>query len=291
MERECVIALDVGGTSVKSALLEGPGRVRGELANTPIDSHAAADTIWSTLAEIIRRHAAEVGTAALAGVGIGFPGPFDYEAGISHIRGVEKYEAIFGLNVRDALRARLGFGDLPLLFRNDAEAAIVGEARYGSGRAYQRLIGVTLGTGMGSAFVVEGVPVKQGPGVPEGQGWLFPQLFGGERADDVFSTRGLAARLMRAGLATGRASEAAETARQGDPAARCAFEQFGADLGAFLSPFASTFGAHAVLALGGIANAFDLFGPAMAAASPVPVRPGELGVKAGLLGVGDLLYR
>jgi glucokinase len=285
-----VIALDVGGTSVKSALLEAGGRVRGEPVTTPINSQAEADVIWNTLAEIVRRHAAELGTASLAGVGCGFPGPFDYAAGISYIRGVAKYDAIYGLNVRAALSARLWLGAAPLLFRNDAEAAIVGEARYGSGRRHQRLIGLTLGTGLGSAFVSEGMPVTQGPGVPQNQGWLYPELFSGEQADDVFSARGLAARLQRVGLPPS-ASAAAVLARQGDAAARQTFETFGADLGAFLDPFARAFGAQAILVLGGLANAFDLFGPAMAAALPIAVLPGELGAKAGLVGVGDLFYR
>jgi glucokinase len=290
MKRDCVIALDVGGTFVKSALLEGPGRLRDELVTTSIDSRAEAETIWNSLSGIVRRHAAQIDVAKLAGVGIGFPGPFDYEAGISHIRGVDKYEAVYGLNVREALRARLGSRDMPLLFRNDAEAAIMGESRYGSGRPYGRLIGVTLGTGLGSAFMVDGVRATHGTGVPENQGWLYPVLFKGERADDVFSARGLAVRLKRAGLATARPKEAAELARGGDLAARETFVAFGADLGAFLSPFARGFRAQAILALGGIANAFDLFGPGMQAASPVPVRSGELGAKAGLVGVGDLFY-
>jgi glucokinase len=290
MKRDCVIALDVGGTSVKSALLEGAGRVRGDLVVSPIDSRAEAQTIWLTLSEIVRGHVAQIDVAKLAGVGVGFPGPFDYEAGISYIRGVQKYEAIFGLNVRDALRARLATGDIPLLFRNDAEAAIVGEARYGTGRPYRRLIGVTLGTGLGSAFMADGARVTRGPGIPEGEGWLFPVLFAGERADDVFSARGLTARLKRAGFTAGSVKAAAETARGGDVATRDVFERFGAELGAFLGPFARGFRAQAILALGGIANAFDLFGPGMQAALPVPVRSGELGAKAGLVGVGDLFY-
>ena len=83
---------------------------------------------------------------------------------------------------------------LPIFFRNDAEAAILGEARYGAGTRYQRLIGVTLGTGMGSAFVVDGVKVTQGPGVTR-DGWLYHVPYHARPADDVFSTRGLLTRL------------------------------------------------------------------------------------------------
>ena len=112
------------------------------------------------------------------------------------IEGVEKYGAIHGVDIRADLQARLHLRDLPILFRNDAEAAVVGEARYGAGRDYRRLIGVTLGTGCGSAFLEDGLPVTKGPGVPP-NGWLYPVLFRGIRADDLFSRRGLEARLDR----------------------------------------------------------------------------------------------
>ena len=160
-----VIALDVGGTSVKSALVAQGGYVIGEPAITPINSSGEAESILSTFAQIIRTHLRESHSSHLIGVALGFPGPFDYTAGICLIEGVEKYGAIYGVNMRAALRARLDLGDLPILFRNDAEAAVVGEARYGAGRDYRRLIGVTLGTGCGSAFMIDGVPVTSGQGV------------------------------------------------------------------------------------------------------------------------------
>jgi glucokinase len=190
--------------------------------------------------------------------------------------------------MRDALRSRLDLGDLPILFRNDAEAAVVGEARYGAGRDYRRLIGVTLGTGCGSAFVVDGVPVTSGPGVPP-NGWLYPALFHGLRADDLFSRRGLEARLRAAGGAQRSVKDAAAAARAGDAGARQVFEEFGADLGIFLNSFVVTFAAEAVLVLGRIAGAIDLFGPPLREALSVPALPGKRGADAALLGAADLL--
>jgi predicted NBD/HSP70 family sugar kinase len=283
-----VIALDVGGTSVKSALVAPGGHVIGEPAITPIDSSGEADSILGTFAQIVSIHLGQAQTSNVIGVAFGFPGPFDYAAGICLIEGVEKYGAIYGVDMRDALRARLDLEDLPILFRNDAEAAVVGEARYGAGRDYRRLIGVTLGTGCGSAFLVDGLPVTSGPGVPP-NGWLYPVLFRGLRADDVFSRRGLEARLRSAGVAETDVTKAAATARAGDPAARQVFEAFGADLGTFLNSFAVAFAAEAVLVLGRIAGAMDLFGPALRQALTIPALPGERGPDAALLGAADLL--
>ena len=283
-----VIALDVGGTSVKSAVIAPGGRVIGEPAITPIDSAGEAEGILETFARIISTHLSQAQNSNVIGLAFGFPGPFDYAAGICLIEGVEKYAAIYRVNMRDALRARLNLGDLPILFRNDAEAAVVGEARYGAGRDYRRLIGVTLGTGCGSAFLVDGLPVISGPGVPP-HGWLYPMLFHGLRADDVFSRRGLEFRLQAAGVTDRNVKIAAVAARAGDAGARQVFEAFGADLGSFLNSHAVAFAAEAVLVLGRIAGAIDLFGPPLRQVLSVPVLPGERGSDAALLGAADLL--
>ena len=283
-----VIALDVGGTSVKSALVGPGGYVIGEPAITPIDSAGEAEGILGTFARIISTHLGQAQTSNVIGVALGFPGPFDYAAGICLIEGVEKYGAIYNVSIRDALRTRLNQGNLPILFRNDAEAAVVGEARYGAGRDYRRLIGVTLGTGCGSAFLVDGLPVTSGPAVPP-NGWLYPVLFNGLRVDDVFSRRGLEFRLRAAGVMECNVKDAAAAARAGVVDARQVFETFGADLGSFLNSHAVAFAAEAVLVLGQIAGAFDLFGPSLCQALSIPALPGERGPDAALLGAADLL--
>jgi len=284
-----VIAIDVGGTSVKSALVAPGGHIIREPAITPIDSAGEADNILGTFARIISTHLGQAQTSDILGLAFGFPGPFDYAAGICLIEGVEKYATIYNVNIRDALRTRLNLGDLPILFRNDAEAAVVGEARYGAGHDYRRLIGVTLGTGCGSAFLVDGLPVTSGQGVPP-NGWLYPVLFHGLRADDVFSRRGLQASLQAAGVRERNIKAAATAARAGDIGARQVFEAFGADLGTFLNSFVVAFAADVVLVLGRIAGAMDLFGPPLRQALSMPALPGERGPEAALLGTADLLY-
>jgi glucokinase len=284
-----VVALDVGGTSVKSALVAPGGSVIGEPAMTPIDSSGEAEGILEIFAQIISTHFGQAQNSNVVGVALGFPGPFDYAAGTCLIEGVEKYGAIHSVNMREALRTRLNLDELPILFRNDAEAAVVGEARYGAGEEYRRLIGVTLGTGCGSAFLVDGLPMTSGPGVPP-NGWLYPMLFHGLRADDVFSRRGLEFRLRAAGVTEHNVKAAAAAARAGDIDARQVFETFGADLGSFLNSHAVAFAAEAVLVLGQIAGAFDLFGLPLRQALSVPALRGERGPDAALLGAADLLF-
>lgn len=284
------IALDVGGTSVKSGLVSAAGRVVGEPVRTRLDSQGPADAILDTFAAIIEQHRAALGNATLCGVGFGFPDPMTYPDGIAWIKGQFKFDALYGMHVGEAIRARLELGDLPILFRNDAEAAIVGEALYGAGQSYRRLIGVTLGTGLGSSFLVDGVRQVDGPGVPaDHDGFLWPLPALGARADDVFSIRGLVARFEAAGQSVDSIKDAAAAARMGDPVSRGVFEQFGNELGQFLKPFAESFGAQAVLTLGGIAGAFDLFGAALQTELGCPVLQSVLGGDAALIGAADLV--
>lgn len=288
---DCVVALDVGGTSVKSALVTENGQLLGQPKTTHIDNQARADIILRSLAEIINSHIQELDTDhhQLLGAALGFPGPFEYEVGSSRIKDVAKFESLYGLNVREGLQPYLILDNLPICFRNDAEAAIVGEALYGAGRPFPRLIGLTLGTGCGSAFLINGQPVTTGAGVPP-NGWLYPISFKGRQADDVFSIRGLMTALQTAGVEVDDVKIAAGLARQSHRAARQVFAQLGHNLGAFLSPWTEAFQADAILFQGGIANAFDLFKHELTAIIPVTVVRGKLEAKAALLGAAALFF-
>ncbi len=78
--------------------------------------------------------------------------------------------------------------DLTMRFLNDATSFAVGEAWLGEGRGFQKVVVVTLGTGFGSAFVEDGVPVVSGDEVPK-EGCLWHLPFKEGIADDYFSTR------------------------------------------------------------------------------------------------------
>jgi glucokinase len=282
------IALDVGGSSVKSGVVRAGGQVSYR-AYAKLDATGPAEAIIAALQAAIERQLRRADRAWLRGIAFGFPGPFDYPSGVCYIpSGQHKYEAIYGLDLRAALRARLGMGDIPIVFRNDAEAAIVGEARYGAGRGYARVLGITLGTGLGAAFLANGVPVRAGDRVPP-NGELYAEPFRGAMSDDTFSSRGLRARLQALDPAAGDVAAAAAAATAGDARLRAGFAAFGADLGAFLEPYVRRFGAEAVLVLGGIARALELFQDSLAAALTVPAVAGALGTDAALLGAAEPL--
>jgi glucokinase len=281
-----IIAMDVGGSSVKSGLVDSDLQISHH-AHTPIDSQGSADEILNTLRDVIQLHLAQAEN--IIGVGFGFPGPFDYNKGIALIKDLEKFESIYEMNVGDELKVRLNQPDLPIRFRNDAEAAIVGEAKYGAGKGYRRIIGITLGTGIGSGFVIDGVRVSSGKGVPNyNDGILNLEPYKGERADDIFSTRGLLARFAAAGLPFAHISDAKAAADNGDVAVRDVFAQFGADLGRFLTPYTNEFEADIILISGGIAGAIAHFQDALMQNLPVPMFAGTLGSDAALIGAAEL---
>lgn len=283
MNNHLVLALDVGGSSVKSALVADGQHIVGTACVHEIESGASVNEILDTFAAILSGHLAKA--KDVTRVAFAFPGPFDYEQGISLIQNQKKYDALYGINVARTLKELLGARALEMRFRNDAEAAILGEALYGAGAPYQRLLGVTLGTGLGSAFLAEGKVITDGESVPP-HGWLYSCMFVDQRADDVFSTRGLLARLRQRGI---QADEITSAMHHVDKHKLIeVFTSFGADLGNFLKPFASNFRADAVLITGGIANAWEHFAPSLMDVLPIPVLRGTLGARAALLGAAAL---
>ncbi len=281
---ECVISLDVGGSSVKSAVVHVADRTDIAVTTTPIDSRGDKHTILVTLKQIIQRHLLKVRQRnwSCSGIGVGFPGPFDYANGVALIRGVEKYEAIYGLNLQDKLQTELDGEVLPVRFQNDAVCALIAEARYGEGKLHERVLGIVLGTGMGSAFVVRGEQVTTGRGIPS-YSYLYAEPFAGAAADDVFSTRGLQARLRRVNEKLS-IPIAAQQARAGDVELLAVFADFGRDLGTFLTPHATKFQADALVLLGGIAHTSDLFTETLRQHLPIPYYKSSLGDKAGVIG-------
>ncbi len=284
----CIIALDVGGSSVKSALVAAADRTNITVTSTPINSRSDRHTILSTLRQTVQKHLLELTqrNALCLGIGVGFPGPCDYASGTVLVKGVEKYEALYGLNLRDELRTELNGHDLPIRFQNDAVCALVAEARYGKGKPCKRLLGIVLGTGTGSAFIVDGKQVVTGQGVPI-SGYLYAEPFAGTTADEMFSTRGLQARLSSVDKSIS-IQNAAQRARSGDKQLSDVFAEFGQDLGLFLTPYATGFQADALIVLGGIAQTGDLFGETLKRHLPVPFYQGSFQDKAGVLGASLL---
>jgi glucokinase len=188
------------------------------------------------------------------------PGPFDYVKGISYIKGVAKYENLYGVNVGEAISANLGLGnDTSIRYINDASAFAVGEAWAGSAKNYERSVSITIGTGFGSAFIADKIPVCDGPQVPR-IGCVYHLPYKEGIADDYFSTRWF---LRQYKEITGReVSGVKELASlpDKDKTVRGLFTEFGEKSARFLAPWLKIFEAEILVIGGNISNAWDLFG-------------------------------
>ena len=202
------------------------------------------------------------------------PGPFDYPRGVSRITGLHKYESIYGMNVKAALRRELNLPqDFPIVMENDANLFALGEAIAGAAKSSKRVIGITLGTGLGSGFVADRKLVHSGPGVPY-DACLNPVPYRNATAEDYISSRGLKqAFASQGGNANLDVRQIAEAARGGDQLATRLFEQLGQMIGEVLSPWLYDFNADTLVIGGSISRAYDLFIESLTQSLQAPAKP------------------
>jgi glucokinase len=256
------IGVDIGGSHITAVAVDMQNHtiINGSRAESTVDNKAEADEILNVWAGVLRKVVNNMPVFRLRGIGFAMPGPFDYVKGICLIRGVPKYEKLYGVNVGKAISSRLGLPpDCRVRFMNDASSFAVGEAWAGKAAGYKKMMAITLGTGFGSAFVDNRIPVVDGDAVPRG-GCVYYLPYGNGIADDYFSTRWFTLRYKElTGKDAEGVKEVAEMAKN-DPEVRDLFNEFGQNLGSFLSPWLMRFGAEILVIGGNISNAYDLFG-------------------------------
>lgn len=237
--RETFVCLDVGGTEIKAASIDGDGRLRGKIRFCPARADENAEVLLEHMAGIIRGHM--LPDMDIGGVRLAFPGPFDYEEGICLLQGLGKYDKLYGINLRRELAGLLKADEGTILFANDASAFALGEMGFGAAKGAARALFICIGTGCGSAFGAEGRLVSSGmSGVPE-KGYLYNMPFLDGCVDDYLSRRGLM-RLTQERLGITLDGKAlALRVRQGDIAAEQCFLVFGERIRDALLPFLDSF--------------------------------------------------
>ena len=255
---DVVGALDIGGSHVTA------GRIRVESATVEPGTQIRVDFPPVEESEVLERileAAAAVATPQLRHLGVAIPGPFDYEAGISRI--THKLHGLYGVNLRRELATALDLGNRgAIAFLNDAEAFVLGEWWAGAARGQARVLGVTLGTGLGSAFLENGDFVRSDARVPAG-GALYKLAFRGAPVEETISARALLAGY--GGDATGMTNveQIAARGRAGEAHARLVFRQLAADLAEFLVPTLEAFTPTCLVVGGSIAQAWELLEPVL----------------------------
>ena len=262
MNKSIAIGADIGGSHISCAAVDlVSGKIlRDTLTERAVNNQAQANEIIAVWAEALSGALAKVPFEKVKGIGFAMPGPFDYVKGICFIRGVAKYENLYGINIIDAISSSLEVPkDFLIRFMNDASAFAVGEAWAGSATMANRSLSITLGTGFGSAFISNRIPIVDGPDVPK-LGCIYHLPYRDGIADDYFSTRGLLGRYKNlTGKELSGVKEVAALAAS-DRIVSDLFTDFGDKLGLFLAPWLKKFKAEIIVIGGNISYAYILFG-------------------------------
>lgn len=256
-----VPVLEIGGTHVTAAQVDlARGLVRADsIRRRTLSPGGSASEFLDTVIAC----GAELHVLAGEHWGVALPGPFDYQRGIAMFEGVGKFEALHGVDVGAALMAGLPGPPGSVTFLNDAEAFLLGEWRFGAVVGNDPCTAITLGTGIGSAFLADGEIRQRGTGVPI-EGRLDLLRVAGQPLEDVVSARAIERDYRRlTGVTPRDIAEIAKEARGGGEVAaavlRSAFEQ----LGAVLRPWLQDFRAKALVVGGSMTGSWDLIGPAL----------------------------
>ena len=147
---ECALAVDLGGTELRSAIVDRGGRIDA-LATTATRAQDGPEAVIEQIAAAVDRLRAAAGERSVLGLGVGAPGPLDPVAGIAI--GPPTLAGWQDVPLAALLRQRLG---IEVRIENDANAAALGEWRFGAGRGTRSLVFVTVSTGLGGGVIADG---------------------------------------------------------------------------------------------------------------------------------------
>lgn len=152
MSNQWIAGVDLGGTTTKIAFITMDGEIVHKW-EIPTDNANEGQNITVNIAESINDKLHELGEKKdkLIGIGMGAPGPVDYETGI--ILNVVNLGWKDNYPLKDSLEAAAG---LPAAIENDANCAALGEMWKGAGSGAKDLVCVTLGTGVGGGVIANG---------------------------------------------------------------------------------------------------------------------------------------
>ncbi|WP_245475288.1 MULTISPECIES: ROK family protein [unclassified Mesorhizobium] len=306
------LAFDLGGTELRGALVERSGEVV-ERVSAPTLAGAGSEAVIGQIIALADRLLKEHPQAKVSGIGMCAPGPLDPKAGI--VIGPPTLAGWHNVPLIDILSRQFG---LPVRLENDANAAALGEWRFGAGRGAGSLVFVTVSTGIGGGVVADGHIYHGRRGLAAEIGHM---TITGE-GDRCFCGNVGCFEAVASGTALGRratrltkpgdgsvlrrlsddgdvsARHVVDAARAGDAAARELVETEAKWLGIGFTNLLHLYSPDLIVMGGGLANGFDLLAPgiratveerAMQAYRDVPIVPAELGDRAGLVGAASLI--
>jgi len=273
------IGVDLGGTNLRIAAIESSGARLETICTDTLVRRGRNQVIGEMCNAIGRLQKKFSSRYEFAGVGVGVPGIIDLETGTvcaaAHLPDWTNYP------VQTEIQQRLG---TPVILENDANCAALGEKWLGAGRDVNGLCMVTLGTGVGGAFIFNGEIWHGMVGMAGEIGHMTvtpdgPSCGCGNRGClEQFASATAIRRMAGEVAAAGKALELAHAinanpefsakmifqyALQGDAAAQQIFETVGWALGVVLSSLVDALNLPMYLIGGGVASAWQVFSPAL----------------------------
>lgn len=152
-----LLALDFGGTKLSAATLNDGESTWRDLHRTfsPPDADATYDvrTMLSMARDLLQSQRPDA-------IGVSFGGPVNHERGVvrlsHHVSGWE--DTPLAQRLQDAF-------DAPVAIDNDANVAALGEQRFGAARGFKHLLYVTVSTGVGGGWILNGQPWRGAEGM------------------------------------------------------------------------------------------------------------------------------
>jgi glucokinase len=245
-------AIDIGGTRTKLAIVTEDGSIVRRTTIQTSDGgepRALIDGIVSGLKRMLND------AHAVAGIGVSVAGFLDRD----HSAMIENANlpALCGFALRRALEERLGYA---CVLEVDSNAAVLAEYRFGAANATSRLLGVTVGTGLGGGVVIDGKLLRYTGECAGDIGHIILEPTG--RRCSCGARGCLEALVCSAALAeyagTRSAREVITAAQKGEPAAVAAVAHIGSYLGLGLAALAPLFAPDTIVVGGGIAAAGEL---------------------------------
>jgi glucokinase len=280
-----VLGVDIGGSHLTAALIDLASNtlLKSSYIRIRVNSKGTAYEILNTWCEAIES-IFEKYPQASPRIGFAMPGPFDYEKGISKIKGLDKYEALYDMPVKEHIANRLMIATSDIRMMNDAACFLKGEVAAGAGQGYQHVIGLTLGTGTGTATYHQGVTLDAN---------LGPSPFMESIADDYFSTRWFVNQYyQRSGKQIKDVKELLDLPTSDEHVPQL-FADFTANMTLFLKDFILKENPELIIMGGNISQAASLFLPQVMAnlsqqSISVTIVHAALGEEAALLGAANL---
>lgn len=305
------VGVDLGGTQVRAALVDGRGTLLARAAQLT-DKAGGPTAVLHQMESLVREVTREVGLDRVPAIGIGSPGPLDSQTGV--ILDIPTLPGWIDVPLVSWLSERLG---KPAKLENDGVAAAVGEWHFGAGRGLSNFVYMTVSTGIGGGVIADGRLLRgrrrlaghlghmtvtpTGPACQCGNPGCWEALASGTafaaQAAEAVRRRpaGLLANV--AGPLTARDVFAA--AQQGDALALELVEAEARWLGVGIVNLLHLYSPDAVIVGGGVSNGFELLHPtirdhvarhALLPFRAVPVVRAALGSDSGLVGAAAVAF-